>query len=61
MKKGQVFFKARELAERWSVSLNTIKNMRAKGVIPAFKLPGSNRYVFPVREILAYEEEHTRN
>ena len=58
---GKVFLRQAELAERWGCSQGTIINYRKKGLLPFFRLPESNKVLYPVTEILGIEKQYTRN
>ena len=49
----------KELAKRWHVSEGTIINLRKKGVIPFFNLPGSRKILYFRNDILRIELENT--
>ena len=55
-----VYLTQRELAERWRCSEGTIINRRKNGIITYFRLPGSDTPLYPFEDILAIEEEHTK-
>jgi hypothetical protein len=50
-----------ELARQWRVQESTIKNLRDKGHLPYFQLPGSTRILYPIAEILKIETTHLKN
>jgi hypothetical protein len=58
--KKTVYLTQGELAKRWRCSEGTIINRRKNGIITYFKLPGSDKPLYPYDEILAIEEEHTK-
>lgn len=53
------YFTQKELAERWQVSAGTIINRRKEGRIPYFQIPGSNKVLYPVNELLDFEQKNT--
>jgi predicted site-specific integrase-resolvase len=57
----QIYFSQKELANRWRCSSTAVGDYRDKGLIPAVRLPESNRYIYPVSEILDYERRHRKH
>lgn len=57
--KNDKFLTQRELARRWRLTESTIKNLRDRGQLPYFRLPGSSRVLYPVANIKELEELHT--
>ena len=49
----------KQLAERYSTSESTIKNWRDRGYLPFFRLPGSNRVLYPLDGIIEAELQFT--
>ncbi len=54
----EVHFTQKELANRWKRAESTIINMRRRGDIPYILLPGSNKYLYPVPDIIELEAQH---
>lgn len=48
-----------QLASRWQVSIGTIINWRKAGQLPFFRLPGSNKVLYPTNEIVELENQNT--
>ena len=48
-----------ELAERWRLTESSIKNLRDRGQLPHFRLPGSSRVLYPVETVEELEKLHT--
>ena len=59
MKKEKVFFNKIELMERWNCSRRTINNQVKKNAIPYFKPTGGRKAIFPLDEIIEYEQTYT--
>ena len=59
MTKEKVFFNKNELMERWDCSRSTINNQVKKNAIPYFKPTGERKVIFPIDEIVKYEQTHT--
>ena len=59
MKKEKVFFKKIELMERWDCSRTTVNNLIKKKAIPYFSPTGAKKVVFPIGEIVKYEQNYT--
>jgi len=55
------YYTQSELAKLWRVKESTIKNLRDKGHLPYFRLPGSTRILYPIAEILKIEATHLKN
>jgi hypothetical protein len=53
------FLTQSELAKRWRLTESSIKNLRDKGHLPYFRLPGSSRILYPVETIEELERLHT--
>ena len=49
----------KELAVRWKVSQSSIINYRNKGKLPFFRLPGSSKVLYPMKEIVELEHQNT--
>lgn len=59
--KGNVIWLSqKELAARWNVAQSTIINWRENGTIPYFRLPGSNRVLYPLDQIVEIEHQNTK-
>ena len=48
-----------ELAERWRITESTVKNLRGRGQLPYFRLPGSSRVLYAVEAVEELERLHT--
>ena len=59
MKKEKVFLSKNELMERWNCSRRTINNQVKKNAIPYFKPTGGRKAIFPLDEIIEYEQTYT--
>ena len=59
MTKEKVFFDKIELMERWDCSRRTINNLISKNAIPHFSPTGARKVVFPIDEIVKYEQTYT--
>ena len=59
MTKEKVFLTKNELMERWSCSRTTINNQVKKKAIPHFRPTGERKVIFPLDEIVKYEQTHT--
>ena len=59
MKKEKIFFNKIELMERWNCSRRTINNQVKKNAIPYFKPTGGRKVIFPLDEIIEYEQTYT--
>ena len=57
-KKGQRWLTQKELAERWRVSEGTIINLRKKGELSLFNLPGIKKILYSMDEITRIEQEN---
>ena len=55
----QEWITQKELAKRWRVSEGTIINLRKKGILPVFSIPGLKKILYPVKEVLRMERENT--
>jgi hypothetical protein len=53
------YFTQKELADRYSTSVSTIKNWRDRGYLPYMRLPGSTRVLYPLDGILKAELQFT--
>jgi hypothetical protein len=53
------FLTQSELAKRWRLTESSIKNLRDRGHLPYFRLPGSSRILYPVETIEELERLHT--
>ncbi len=53
------FLSQRELAERWRRTESSVKNLRDRGHLPYFRLPGSARVLYPVEAVKELEKQHT--
>ena len=49
----------KNIAERWHVSQGTIIKWREDGKLPFFRLPGTSKILYPLREIILLETQHT--
>ena len=56
---GKKFLNQSELAERWRLTESSIKNLRDRGHLPYFRLPGSSRILYPVETVEELERLHT--
>lgn len=56
----EVHYTQKELANRWKRAESTIINMRRRGDIPYILLPGSNKYLYSVSDIIELEAQHKR-
>ena len=54
-----LYLTQKELAVRWKQSEGTIKNWRDRGILPYFRMPGSNRPLYPLDGIVDVENQHT--
>ncbi len=59
MRKEKIFLKKIELMERWNCSRRTINNQVKKDAIPYFKPTGGRKVIFPLDEIVKYEQTYT--
>ena len=50
----------KEVADRFRVSLSTIKNWRDMGLLTYFQAPGSARVLYPVEAIEEFERRSTK-
>ena len=57
--KNKKFLTQSELAERWRMTESTIKNLRDRGHISYFRLPGSSRVLYPADVVKELERLHT--
>ena len=57
--RDKIFLTQKELAKRWRMTEGTIIKMRDNGIVPFFRLPDSNRILYPVISVLAIEKKHT--
>jgi hypothetical protein len=53
------FLTQKELATRWCRSPSTISNYRKQGKLPCFQLPGSDKPLYPLDQILEIESQYT--
>ena len=44
---------------RWRLTESSIKNLRDRGQLPYFRLPGSSRVLYPVETVEELERLHT--
>lgn len=58
---AKTYMKQAELAERWRCSQSTIINYRNKGLLSFFRLPESDKVLYPVSEIIDIERKYTIN
>lgn len=59
MLNNKKFFTQGELARRWRLTQSSIKNLRDRGQLPYFRLPGSSRVLYPVDTVEELERLHT--
>lgn len=57
--KPKKFLTQGELAERWRLTESTVKNLRDRGQLPYFRLPGSSRVMYPFESIEELERLYT--
>lgn len=57
--KDKEFLTQSELAERWRITESSIKNLRDRGHIPYFRLPGSSRVLYPAHTVKELERLYT--
>ena len=57
--KNKKYFTQGELAKRWRLTESTVKNLRDRGQLPYFRLPGSSRILYPVETIEELEKQNT--
>ena len=57
--KNKKFLTQSELAERWRMTESTIKNLRDRGHISYFRLPGSSRVLYPADVVKELERLNT--
>jgi hypothetical protein len=57
--KTKKFLTQSELAERWRLTESTIKNLRDRGQLPYFRLPGSSRVLYATEVVKELERLHT--
>ncbi len=55
----KIYFTQKEMALRWNISESCVKNYREQGKIPFFRMPGSNRVLYPVKGIEEIEAQNT--
>jgi hypothetical protein len=55
-----VHFTQKELANRWKRAESAIINMRRRGDIPYILLPGSNKYLYSMSDIIELDAPHKR-
>lgn len=60
-KLGEGYFTVDELAERWRLHRNTIRNYINKNLLTIFKPPGGRIILIPVDEISKYEQHQIQN
>ena len=56
---GKVYLTQKQLADRYNVSVSTIKNWRDRGYLPYLQLPDSTRVLYPLDGILEAELQFT--
>ena len=59
LEKDKVFLTQKQLAERYNVSVSTIKNWLDRGYLPYMQLPDSTRVLYPLDGILEAELQFT--
>ena len=59
MTKEKVFLTKNELMERWNCSRTTINDQVKEKTIPHFRPTGKRKVIFPLSEIVEYEQMHT--
>ncbi len=57
--KDKKWLTQKHLAERWHVSQGTIISWREAGKLPFFRLPGTNRVLYPLQDIQLLEKQNT--
>ena len=57
--KQHIFLTQKLLSERWHVSQGTIISWRDAGRLPFFRLPGTSKILYPLKEIMLLEIQHT--
>lgn len=57
----QAYLTTADLAQRWQISANTLRNWRFKGVGPAYFKPSGDRgkALYKLEDIKAWEAENT--
>ena len=57
--KNKRYLTQSELAERWRLTQSSIKNLRDRGQLPYFRLPGSSRVLYAAEAVEELERLHT--
>lgn len=54
------YISPKELAERWSISTDTVYRMLSKGMMCSMIISGTTLTRIPLEDVVSYERNHTK-